>query len=166
MIKKCDHTGCTKAGTCRAPKSRELHEYWFFCQEHAAEYNKNWNYYADMSPDEIEADWERQTFGTSMKDKNTANTESADYVKFINDFITGRSSFDHIASQKKTVPSKIVAALKIFDLGINASWREIGIAYRLLAKKHHPDTAKNKKDAAQFSKITDAYNTLKTYHKK
>ena len=56
MIKKCDKPGCGKAGTCRAPKSRDLKDYWFFCQEHAAEYNKNWNYYADMTPDEIEAD--------------------------------------------------------------------------------------------------------------
>jgi hypothetical protein len=58
MIKKCDKPGCGKAGTCRAPKSRDLKEYWFFCTEHAAEYNKNWNYYADMTPDEIEEDWE------------------------------------------------------------------------------------------------------------
>ena len=73
MIKKCDKPGCTKAGTCRAPKSLDLREYWFFCQEHAAEYNKNWNYYADMSPEEIEADWERQTFGAPLKDTDTAN---------------------------------------------------------------------------------------------
>ena len=63
MIKKCDHFGCTKAGTCRAPKTRDLKEYWWFCKEHAAEYNKNWNYYANMSPDEINDEWERETFG-------------------------------------------------------------------------------------------------------
>ena len=43
MIQKCEHAGCTKAGTCRAPKDRTLREYWHFCTEHAAEYNKNWN---------------------------------------------------------------------------------------------------------------------------
>ena len=27
MIRKCDKPGCTKAGTCRAPKSRDLKDY-------------------------------------------------------------------------------------------------------------------------------------------
>ena len=71
MIKKCDHPGCNKAGTCRAPKTRDLREYWWFCREHAAEYNKNWNYYAGMTPDEIEEDWERQTFGAPLRDRTT-----------------------------------------------------------------------------------------------
>ena len=69
MIKKCEHTGCTKAGTCRAPKSRDLKEYWFFCREHAAEYNKNWNFYANMTAYEIEDDLELQLFVVSFFDK-------------------------------------------------------------------------------------------------
>lgn len=163
MIKKCDHTGCTRAGTCRAPKSRDLKDYWYFCHDHAAEYNKNWNFYSDMTPEEIEADWERQTFGAPLKDKDAANKDAADYAKFINDFISGRGTFDRVASAK-TLPSKIVAALKVFDLPISATWREVGIKYRALAKKHHPDIAKNQKTAAaEFTKITSAYETLKKH---
>ena len=166
MIKKCDFTGCTKAGTCRAPKSRDLKEYWHFCQEHAAEYNKNWNFYANMTPDEIEADWETQVFGEPLKDKDTANKDSADYAKFINDFLTGRSSFDQVAP-RKSLPSQIITALKVFDLPISASWREIGVRYRALAKKHHPDTARNKKTAAaEFAKISAAYKVLEKHYKK
>ena len=100
MIKKCDHPGCTKAGTCRAPKTRDLREYWWFCREHAAEYNKNWNFYAGMSPEEIEEDWERQTFGAPLKDKAQAEQDNRDYINFLNDFITGRTTFD------KTPPRK------------------------------------------------------------
>jgi len=160
MIKKCDHTGCTKAGTCRAPKSRDLKDYWFFCQEHAAEYNKNWNFYADMTPEEIEADWEKQTFGATLKDKNQANTDAADYAKFINDFLTGRAAFDHVAP-KKSVPSQIVAALKVLDLPVTASWREIAARYRALAKKHHHDTAGG--NAEKFTRISGAYDTLRKH---
>ncbi|MDL2295711.1 J domain-containing protein [Lachnospiraceae bacterium OttesenSCG-928-E19] len=166
MIKKCDHTGCTKTGTCRAPKSRDLRDYWYFCPDHAAEYNKNWNFYADMTPDEIEADWERQTFGAPLKDKDKANKDAADYADFINNFLSGRTMFD-LSPKPKSVPSKIVAALKVFELPMSASWREIGAKYRALAKKHHPDTAKNKKDSAvMFAKINDAYKILQTYYKK
>ena len=82
MIKKCDKPGCTRAGTCRAPKNRELKDYWWFCKEHAAEYNKNWNYYAGMTPDEIEADWETQTFGAPLKDKKTGGRRRCRLYKF------------------------------------------------------------------------------------
>jgi hypothetical protein len=159
LIKKCDHKNCTKAGTCRAPKSRDLRDYWFFCPEHAAEYNKNWNYYADMTADEIDADWERQTFGTSAKDKGQDTTE---YTNFINDFLTGRATFDKMPA-KKSLPSTIISALKIFDLPITASLREISARYRILAKQHHPDTSHG--DSAKFTKITNAYATLKEYYK-
>ena len=163
MIKKCDKPGCTKAGTCRAPKSRDLRDYWFFCTEHAAEYNKNWNYYADMSPEEIEDDWERQTFGSSLKDTETANKQASDYEKFINDFITGRSKFDRIPAKSK-LPTNVVSALKVFDLTISATWREVGTKYRALAKKYHPDTATNKETAAtEFARISSAYEILKKH---
>lgn len=166
MITKCDYPGCTKAGTCRAPKTRDLKEYWMFCKEHAAEYNKNWNYYADMTPEEIDAEWERETFGIADKDLKAANQKEAEYAKFINDFLTGRSSFDKMPA-KKTVPSQITSAFRVFELPITASWREISAKYRTLAKKYHPDTAKDKSAATtEFTRITTAYETLKKYFKK
>jgi len=165
MITKCDYPGCTKAGTCRAPKSRDLKEYWMFCKEHAAEYNKNWNYYANMTPDEIDAEWERETFGIADKDKDISNKNAAEYTQFINEFLTGRTTFDKMPT-KKTVPSQIVSALKVFGLPITASWREIGSKYRLLAKKYHPDITNNKSSTAEFTRITTAYETLKKYFKK
>src|SRR5258707_13862012 len=55
----CDHPGCMKAATARAPKSRDmLNEHYWFCQPHAAEYNRNWNFFAGMSEGEVRA---RQT---------------------------------------------------------------------------------------------------------
>ena len=163
MIRKCDKPGCTKAGTCRAPNTRDLREYWFFCPEHAAEYNKNWNYYANMSAEEIEADWERQTFGTPLKDKETAKTNATDYAKFLNDFITGRSTFDKMPAKSK-LPTTVISALKVFDLTISATWREVGTKYRALAKKYHPDTATNKETAAtEFARISSAYEILKKH---
>ena len=163
MIKKCEHAGCTKAGTCRAPKTRDLKEYWYFCQEHAAEYNKNWNFYADMTPDEIEEDWERQVFGAPLRDKAAANRDADDYVKFINDFITGRSSFDHRATPSKT-SGPVTSALQTLGLAPTASWRDVGARYRMLAKKYHPDTAADKENAAaEFTKISAAYEMLKKH---
>ena len=167
MIKKCDHPGCTRAGTCRAPKTRDLREYWWFCREHAAEYNKNWNYYDGMTPDEIEADWERQTFGAPLKDTTTANRDADYYVKFLNDFITGRSTFDKTPPRANiTMPRTVVSALKVFGLPLTCTWREISARYRTLAKQHHPDTAKHANAATEFARISAAYDVLKKHFKK
>ncbi len=160
MIKKCDFPGCQRAGTCRAPKTRDLREYWNFCQEHAAEYNKNWNFYADMTPEEIEEDWERQTFGEPIKKRS--EQDSAEYIKFLNDFITGRSTFDKMPP-KKSLPANITAAFQTLGLPITASWREIGAKYRTLAKKYHPDTANGKSTGTEFTQISSAYQTLKKH---
>jgi hypothetical protein len=52
--RECDHPGCRRAATARAPKSRELlDEHYWFCQPHAAEYNRNWDFFAGMSEGEI-----------------------------------------------------------------------------------------------------------------
>lgn len=167
MIQKCDFKGCEKAGVCRAPKSRDLREYFHFCKDHAAEYNKNWNYYANMTPSEIDADWERDVFGYASRDKNTAAAETAEYLKFLDDFINGRVHIQ--GKKKKPVSSPVVSALKILELGPDASWRDVGVQYRKLAKMYHPDTAKNlnnKSAAEKFAKISASYSTLQKHFKK
>ncbi|MDR0967605.1 MAG: J domain-containing protein [Rickettsiales bacterium] len=166
MIKKCDHKNCDKAGVCRAPKSRDLCDYYYFCKEHAAEYNKNWNYYNGMTDDEIADDWERETFGIADRDRAAADKKNAEYAAFINDFLTGRATFDK-QTTNKAMPSKISAALKILNLPPTASKRDVAAKYRQLAKIYHPDTATNKKTSAdEFTKITGAYNELKIWFDK
>jgi DnaJ-class molecular chaperone len=119
-----------------------------------------------MSPEEIEADWERQTFGAPLKDAKDANQDASDYANFINDFITGRSKFDRMPIKSK-LPTNVVSALKVFDLGISATWREVRVKYRALAKKYHPDTASDKKNAAtEFARISAAYDILKKHYGK
>jgi len=167
MIKKCDYPNCEKAGICRAPKSRSLNEYHHFCKDHAAEYNKNWNYYQDMSAEEIEADWERQTFGAPLKDKKQAVADTADYLNFLNDFIAGRGAFDKIP-KKSSVPASVVKALKTLELPVTAGKADARAAYRRLAKQYHPDTAKKlnaRAAAAKFAEISEAHKTLEKYFK-
>ena len=51
----CDHPGCQRDGEFRAPRSPDrLHDYYWFCLDHVREYNAAWNYFANMSPDEID----------------------------------------------------------------------------------------------------------------
>jgi len=167
MITKCEHIGCERAGTCRAPKSRDLREYWNFCPEHAAEYNKNWNYYAGMTDDEINRDWEKSVFGTEISDRKKAKVESAEYLNFINGFIHNRAEFDKIPP-KKSLPSATLRAFKTLDLPITAGFAEVRKQYRALAKQFHPDTtqhADRKTAEIAFASISAAYAILEKHFK-
>lgn len=51
----CETPGCTEPGSFRAPKGRDgANGYFRFCLEHVRAYNKAYNYFADMTPAEIE----------------------------------------------------------------------------------------------------------------
>jgi hypothetical protein len=164
VIQKCDFPGCGKAGACRAPKDRTLREYWHFCRAHAAEYNKNWNYYADMSQQEIEDEWERETFGESARKRGAADT--AEYLKFLDDFANGRAP-----RRKKSpdpLPSGVSDALAALQLPAAAVWKDVQAQYRKLAKLYHPDIADRhgqKSAAAAFAKISAARAVLAKHFK-
>jgi hypothetical protein len=54
--KACEWPDCTRPATAKAPKSREqLADFYEFCQAHAGQYNKNWNFYAGRSEGQIRA---------------------------------------------------------------------------------------------------------------
>ena len=41
----CEWAGCVRKGECRAPKSPEdLKHFYWFCAEHAAKYNRSWDF--------------------------------------------------------------------------------------------------------------------------
>src|SRR3546814_11855584 len=48
-VRLCDRDGCGEAGDRPAPKSPNNPERWYFCEAHAAEYNRGWDYYAGLS---------------------------------------------------------------------------------------------------------------------
>src|SRR3546814_11390944 len=66
QVRLCDRHGCDSPGTCPAPKSPNSPERWYFCAEHAAEYNKNWDYFQGLNAEEAakrEADGRRDAGG-------------------------------------------------------------------------------------------------------
>jgi hypothetical protein len=68
-LRQCDAPGCREPGEHRAPKSRDrLEDYYWFCLDHVRSYNKQWNYYEGVSPEELEqairrsTTWDRPTW--------------------------------------------------------------------------------------------------------
>ena len=137
----CDRAGCTRPGTCPAPKAPNRPERWYFCEEHAAEYNRGWDYFAALAADEAAA-----------REEGEAATAR------------GYSRAGHWAwgDGDGTLSRAERDALRLFDLPADASADDIKAAYRRMAKAFHPDLNPDDTEAArQFHAAQAAYEILR-----
>ena len=141
-IRLCDREGCNNAGDRPAPKAPNSPERWYFCEAHAAKYNKNWNYFAGLSPEEAA--------------RRAADEE------------LGNAGFRQSAQWKWGGPGDgtrsrdEMKALSVLGLESDVEFKDVRGAYRRLAKEHHPDLKQGDKEAEQrFREIQAAYDVLK-----
>ena len=159
----CDMPGCPHQGEFRAPKSRsELREYRWFCLEHVRAYNAGWDFYKNMSADQIEAElradssWQRPTWplgrlGHSRMDE-ALEAE-------LNAFAFGRHAK---AASQTGAPPELREALSTLELGWPVTLEEVKTRYKELAKRHHPDANRGSKASEERLKIINlAYATLR-----
>ena len=113
-----------------------------FCEAHAAEYNKNWNYFAGLTAEEAA--------------KRAAEEES------------GASAFRKSAHYQWGGPGDgsrsrdEMRALDVLELDADADFKAVKAAYRRLAKEHHPDRNREDKEAAKrFQAVQAAYEVLR-----
>ena len=141
-VRLCDRHGCTEPGDRPAPKSPNSPERWYFCEAHAAEYNKNWNYFEGLSAEEA------------------ARREADD--------LRGASGFrqsSHYAwggPGDGTRSRDEMRALDVLELETDATFEDVRSAYRRLAKACHPDVKPGDAAAAErFRQVQAAYDVLK-----
>jgi hypothetical protein len=140
-LRMCDHAGCNRPGEHPAPKARNSPDKYWFCQEHAAEYNRSWNYFAGLSYEELRAEAER---------------EARDYGKYASAPVWERTE----SSSQWTREER--RALRNLGLDEDATAEDIKASYRSLAKRFHPDA--NPGDAAaaaKFQVIHQSYALLR-----
>ncbi|MAU41411.1 MAG: molecular chaperone DnaJ [Kordiimonas sp.] len=140
-VRLCDFQGCQKKGEFPAPKSPNSSEKWWFCQTHAGEFNRNWDYFQGLSKEEARRREEEELRrGAGYRTSGAYNQ--------------GPSSYGQEAARND--------ALDILGLDDGASAEEIKSAFRQLAKQYHPDTNPDDEEAAlKFRQVTLAYDTLK-----
>jgi hypothetical protein len=142
QVKLCEHDGCTQPGDFKAPKSPHTEEKWLFCAEHVAEYNKNWDYFAGLSPEEAYA----------RAQEEARNTRGYEYARTWSDGGTGDGETTTRAER---------GAFRALGLETDATPEQIKTAYRTLAKQYHPDRNVNDKDAvSKFHAVQQAYEIL------
>jgi hypothetical protein len=167
----CDRAGCRAAASTRAPKSRELlSDHYWFCQPHAAEYNRTWDFFAGMTEAEIRARVadEQATGGRptwSLKGGGR-NREAASTRGFFRDplgiFTAARAKADDDrAAHERRLGRLERGALADLDLPATAQASEIRIRYTELVKRCHPDANGGDRSAEhKLQRVIRAYKAL------
>ena len=172
---ECDWAGCVNMGGCKAPKGPDrLREYYNFCQAHAREYNKNWNFFSGMTDDDIH-EWQagarhghRPTWDVR---KNTGEREQARKkakAGSTSQFADGYNIFGEggkeMAEQPRRRLSKMqIKALNDMGLDENATKQDVRRRYTQLVKQLHPDANKGDRSTEEsFQRVVKAYKVLKT----
>lgn len=173
--KPCDCKGCKAEGVYRAPKDRTLKNFYWFCLEHVQEYNKNWNFYAGMSSDEIEKQLRMDMVGHRPTWK--VNDLYANALKDPLDILglaRGRMGkrqappeMDDFESKDAHIKMPNLAtvehlnAIRTLNLTPPITCDTVKCQYKALAKKYHPDKNAGSKEAEEiFKNVTQAYQLL------
>jgi hypothetical protein len=142
-VRLCDREGCDQPGDCPAPKAPNSPERWYFCQTHAGEYNRGWDYFAGLSAEEAakrEAE-EQQGASAYTQSRHQQWAGSGD----------GTRSGDEIR------------ALGVLEVEVDATFEEVRAAWRRMAKANHPDVRPDDAEAAaRFMAIQAAWDVLRT----
>ncbi len=143
VVRMCDYSGCNEKGAHPAPKSPGSNERWYFCKPHAAEYNRNWDFFQGMSDEE------------AMRHMNDTSESSDAFSQAKTYEWGGGLDEDGFSSTENS-------AFDTLELDNTATQEEIKRQFRKLAKIYHPDANPGDPAAAErFQQIQAAYDLLK-----
>ncbi|MBD8067030.1 DnaJ domain-containing protein [Devosia sp. PTR5] len=151
----CDWEGCDRPGEYRAPKGKKSEgQYHNFCLEHVRHYNKAFNYFAGMSPEELDEVLHtppkaetRSSFGNGSAGAAKAAAQQG-APKLGDRYGDPFGVFARYRYQQAKRPATERVrplnepdrrALEVLGFTQRAKSDEIKQAYKGLVKKHHPD---------------------------
>jgi DnaJ-domain-containing protein 1 len=157
----CERQGCQGFGEFRAPKSQtSLREYYWFCLDHVREYNKSWDFYKGMSPEQIESSrisdmtWNRPSWPVGGWRTLLENIH----------YLDGIDPFINVSSFVPPVPVPVQKALNVLEISLPMTLEALKKHYKALVKSHHPDLHPNDKNAEDRLKaINEAYHIVKKH---
>ena len=172
MKNLCAWENCFEIGEYRAPTEKDnSKKYKLLCLIHIKEFNKNWNYFSDMTESEIfdflksDMTWHKPTQSFSSSDnffKILWNNALKDDLKSAN-FINKQNNL-----KKFKFNNNDIKAFSVLGISVGLKWSKVQEKFKKLVKKFHPDmNAGNKKYEDKLKVITLAYTQLKnTYRTK
>jgi hypothetical protein len=166
-VRPCAIEGCREEGAYRVPKSHEnLSTYLWFCLAHARAHNEKWDYFAGMSPAEIERFRSEAIYGhrpTWPLGRRAAGVSFGRTGTHIED---GYAVFaeEHAAPRRpeRVLPRLQQQAFDILNLDSSATLIEIKARYKELVKRFHPDANGGDRGAEErLKQVIKAYGVLR-----
>lgn len=162
----CEHKGCDSPGDFKSPKHGGGHHN--FCQRHAAEYNKKWNFFDGMTESEAKSFSQSAAYGHRKTWKfgtgpvgTKSKLRSGDPRMFAH--IHGADEAVMRSAAKKTGRTRLqIRALNDLDLPESATPTEIRERYSDYVKRFHPDVnGGDRSSEHKLASVIKAFKTLK-----
>jgi len=166
----CSVPGCGEAGEFRAPLSPPTFDgpgaYRWLCLDHVRQFNSAYNFFAGMSPDEIEAaqspiaGWERQTraFAAHGAGPTPAWADFADPLDAIAARFrptVRREAVDRFSASERH-------ALGVLGLKDDIDLHGVRRRYSELVRRFHPDrNGGDRRHERKLGQVIEAWQTLK-----
>lgn len=181
-VVSCDWEGCNAAGIYRAPKgNRAVGEYHNFCLEHVRHYNQVFNFFAGMTPEEMQAQTmrERETDGRASwglgakpgnsgprmphnMRRNADGTRNADPFGVFARYARYQQKASPAKERVKPLNELDRRAFETLGFKGHAKADDIRMAYKSLVKIHHPDAnGGDRSSEDRLRAIIAAYTHLK-----
>lgn len=174
----CDAPGCEAHGEFRAPGERRPSfdgpgEWRWFCLDHVRAFNQGYNYFAGMSPEEIQQaqspihGWERETRAfspTAGIDGAPRWADFADPLEAINARARARASAHRPAERAdgRAVSPDERRALDVLGLPLDADRRALRQRYSDLVHRYHPDrNGGDRSFETRLQRVVEAYQLLR-----
>jgi len=158
--RRCAEPGCEAPGEFRAPLSNRWRAGWkYLCLEHVRAFNAAYNFLdgaaPDSWPDFPNPRWERAARAFA------SNADGADLDDPLAVMGIGGAA-RRLQRRNKAAQNPDLGALRVFELGENASWAAIRARYRELIRRLHPDAnGGDRRHEPALRRVIDAYTQLK-----
>lgn len=179
--KVCEHPQCRSKATARAPKSpAKRDEFYWFCQSHAAEYNKQWNFFEGMSEDAARAHAAADMYGhrptwnfaAGSTTRRRAERASKNFEDGFEDPFSlfgdrpppGQERAQREAEDETASMGRLQKrALETLSLEPNATKAEVRKRYAELVRTYHPDSNGGDRSMEELlQKVVASYQILKS----
>ncbi|MEO0399845.1 MAG: J domain-containing protein [Pseudomonadota bacterium] len=173
----CEREGCEeKAVVCLAESPRDPTTRVWLCATHAAEHNKNWNYFDGMSKAEAEqakeasmhGDRPTWTMGKNDRARAAAQTRGVEDMADTHKLFKGADAAPTRTAARsgyrdgRKLPRLQVKAFETLDLKVTAPAGDIRKRYAELVRRFHPDSNGGDRSAeTQLQQVVRAHQILK-----
>lgn len=177
-VRKCEHKGCDEHGVCKAPKQTAAalkrkrkwdEDFHWFCQRHAAEFNKSYNFFDGMTEAQYAAFMDSERSGHKRTWRFGAGPMGGAKASATHDprKWRGRGFFDDgedaPASTARSGRTRLqTKALDALNLPHDADAATVRQTYSRLIKEYHPDSNGGDRSMEQrLNAVIHAFKTLK-----